>query len=307
MIKPNRLKKGDTIGFIALSRPLKKEIINIINNGAKRLQSLGYKTKMGKTIVSYNNISTLTIKEKIKDFMDMITNEEIKAIFFAWGGEHANDILPYINWKLVKENPKILMGHSDPTGILNMITEKTEIITFYGHMGASFDPNWEWFKEYDLNSFNAVLVNPQNNYKVIPAVERETYIEGEAKGKVVGGCITDLIKFIGTKFMPDFKDKILILESYKLTLNELKNLLQKMKEAKMFNEINGILLGKFIITNGNPKQIKEIFVNALKEFNIPILKTEDFGHNSHFTPIPIGGEIEINATKKEIIIEKTTN
>jgi muramoyltetrapeptide carboxypeptidase len=308
MIKANRLKKGDLIGVIALSHPLKEWVLDIIKNGSKRLQDLGYKTIMGKTIGLHNGKTTGTIEERTKDFMDMITNKNIKAIFFAWGGEYANEILPFINWNQVKENPKIIMGHSDPTGILNAITQKTELITFYGHMASSFDPNWKWFKEYDLNAFNNILVNPKNNYIIIPSTKRETYVKGKGKGKIVGGCITDLIKLIGTKFMPNFNNKILILESYNLTIEELDDFIEIIEKEKIFNDLNGILLGKFLITNGNSEQVKELFINKLKKYSIPVLKTEDFGHNSHMTPIPIGAEIELDASnKKVIIINKTTS
>lgn len=287
---------------------LKVWILDVIENGSKRLQNLGYKTIMGKTIGLHDGKTTGTIEERTNDFMNMITNKEINSIFFAWGGECANDILPYIGWEKVKENPKIIMGHSDPTGILNNVALKTGLITFYGHMASSFDPNWKWFKYYDLVAFNNVLVNPIKNYKIVASTKRETYVKGKAKGNVIWGCITDLTKLFGTKFMPDFSEKILILESYTLTLNELEELIKIMKKENVFIGLKGILLGKFIITDGDSNQVKELFLNELKQYNIPILKTEDFGHNSHMTLIPIGAEIEIDADKKEVtILKQTTN
>ena len=206
-----------------------------------------------------------------------------------------------------KSNPKIIMGYSDPTALINPITEKTNLITFYGHHVSSFDPNWPWFGEYDMKYFAKILMSDEVPGLIEPSIERETWRKGVAEGEFVGGCLTDFRKLIGTPFEPDFKNKILILEQLSESPQEINVVITHFKQAKVFDKISGLLLGKFYNCidkehEERNKPLKNVFLDELKEYDFPILKTEDFGHFSHMFPIPIGAKGRINATNKTIEI-----
>ncbi len=140
-----------------------------------------------------------------------------------------------------------------------------------------------------------------------PSNERETWRDGMAEGEFVGGCLTDFRKLIGTPFEPEFKGKILILEQLFESPQEINVVLTHLKHTGAFDKINGLLLGKFhgCVDEKHEdwnKPLKELFLTELKEYDFPILKTEDFGHFSHMFPIPIGAKCRIDATNKTIEI-----
>jgi len=277
ILKPKRLEKGSKIGILTISSPLTKKHIDIIKGGCERLRRMGFEIIFGNTIREHD----------------------------AWGGENGSQILPLINFNEIKKNPKIIMGHSDPTVILNPIFDKTGLITFYGHFASSFNPGWRWFSDYDEKTFHEILMNPKTDYVLPPSEKRETYRKGICRGRLVGGCITDLIKLLGTPYSIDFNSKILFLESYIIKPQELLAHLTHLKQAGVFEKIEGLLLGNFLIDG--PKydiNLKKLFLDELSEFSFPILKTKDFGHNSHMAPLPIGGLIKLDAGKKEIVLEE---
>lgn len=129
---PNKLKIGDTIGVIAPSNSIKKtekekeEIRNSIN----LMEKSGFKIQFGKYVYSNTLGYGATPQEKAKDVNDMFNDKEIKAIFCVKGGENSNCTFDYLDYELIKNNPKIICGFSDSTSITNVITLKTGLVTF---------------------------------------------------------------------------------------------------------------------------------------------------------------------------------
>src|SRR3989344_3608165 len=147
---PQRLKKGDCIGIVSPSDPLTKEIKNQFEKGIKVLEGMGFKVLLGKHLSSQNP------KEKAADINDLFSNKKVKAIMCTQGGDSAEKILPLINWKEVKNNPKIFMGISDITFLLNAIYQKTGLITFHGNdvcYGFGRNPT-----SYDKQEFFNIVV-----------------------------------------------------------------------------------------------------------------------------------------------------
>lgn len=300
-----RLKKGSKIGVLTVSNPLKEKHVEIINKGISRLEGMGFEVVKGKTIRVHDMITAGTPEERADDLMTMVKDKNISAIFFAWGGENASQILPLLDFKVIKENPKIFMGHSDPTIIMDPISDKTGLVTFYGHFASSFDPSWQYFSEYDLEMFNKVLINAEKSFTLPESGPRETYKSGKYEGKIMGGCITDLVKMLGTPYCPNFDSTILILEAYTIAPQQLLSHITHMKQNGVFDKIKGLLIGNIMLEESKNKvDLKELFNSELKEYNFPILKISDFGHNTHMAPIPIGGIISMDADKKEIIFKE---
>jgi len=310
-IKPKKLEKGDTRGVFTASNPITDEVNGWLQNGIKRLESLGFNVVTSKNLFKKNYYTAGTTEERASDFMELIENEEVNAIMSAMGGENAHQILPLIDFNKIKKNPKIIIGYSDPTVLLNPIFERTGLITFYRQHVCSFDPNWQWFSDdYDLKYFRKILINSEVPKIIEPSSQRETWRGGIAEGEFVGGCLTDFRKLIGTPFEPEFKNKILILEQIGESSREINVVLTHLKHVGAFDKINGLLLGKFYdcIDRENEdwnKPLKKLFLDELREYDFLILKTEDFGHFSHMFPIPIGAKGRIDATNKTIEITES--
>lgn len=292
-MKPKKLKIGDTIGIVSASDPITKENSQQLENGIKVLNDLGFKIVRGTYLASTDP------KEKAGDINNFFADKRVKAIICTQGGDSAEKLLLYIDWQRIKENPKIFMGISDITVLLNAIHRKTGLITFHGNdvcWGFGRDPT-----EYDKQEFLNVVVRGTKEIK--QNRERKTIRKGKAKGKLLGGNLRCLLKLADTPYWPDFTDAILILEAYKIDEEKCIAAFKKLQEKKVFDKIKGVIVG-FIYSmqeeTPQSKQMEDLLLEFTKEYNFPILKVNDFGHNCPNTTLPIGCKIEVDADKKTI-------
>lgn len=279
------MRKNPCLAVIAPSDELSETSLKIIQRGITRLEELGFSIVKGSSLTTRFG-DPQTRAEEINSFM---VDDQIDALLFAWGGERVNETLEFI-----ENRQKIILGHSDATVLMNALYALNGNVSYYWHFAASLDPSWEWFSEYDLAAMEQILFEEQ---KEIPASgPRRMYRPGMAQGVLLGGCITDLVKLIGTPYLPDFTDAILMLESYKISSEELVACLEQLQEAGVLQNISGVILGKFFIQT-------EDFASLIMPYfpEVPVMKTEDFGHNSHMAPFPIGKKVRINDSNITIL------
>ncbi len=233
-IKPKKLKKGDTIGVVSPSEPIENpEADEQFKSGIELLENLGFKIKLSKFLSSKNP------NEKAQDINEMFKDSNVKAIIASQGGETANALLPFLDYRSIKNNPKIFLGISDITVLLNAINKKTGLVSFHGN-----DVKWGFGREptdYDKKEF---LETISNNKREIPQnSERKIIRNGKATGKLIGGNLSCILKLAGTEYFPDFKDSILFLEEYKPTTEEVEYRLNQLKQIGVFNLVKGIVIG----------------------------------------------------------------
>ena len=231
----------------------------------------------------------------------MFGDEDVKAIFTVKGGDMANGILPYIDFENIKNNPKIFLGMSDITVLLCAINKMTGLITFHCQ-------DYIWFgkeevTDYDKNEIVDKLFNVKET--VIPYENREffNFENQEIRGKLYGTNARCLLKLLGTPYMPELDKAILFLEGYHSDIIEWNTMLEQYNQMNALD--NGIVFG-YIYELQYTEKNKYNIVEELKKinFNIPIVKTNDFGHRHANSILPIGAEVKINAKEKTITVSK---
>lgn len=297
------IQKGDTIGVTAPSDPIVGKNIDELNNAKKIIENLGFKVKYSKNIFSNTFGYSSSAKEKAEDINEMFKNKEIKMIWFAKGGENSNSIFEYLDYELIKENPKIICGYSDITSITNIINQKTGLVTFSGtNFKTIATDETNYSLEQALNRFvnkSTKIRNENEKYKIIQP--------GQAEGKLIGGNLSLLRGLVAGKYNVNFENKILFLEElgYETGPTLVSNYLYFMKQNGVFEKINGIWLGNYEHESGI--SLEKIVEDVLDgNYNIPIIKSDNFGHIEKKTVIPIGVNARIN-TKEEIPIKITEN
>lgn len=303
MIIPKKLKIGDMIGVVAPSNPIINENVEEIQKAKEIVEKLGFKVKFSKNLFSNTNRYSATAKEKAEDINNMFSDREVKMIWCAKGGENSNSTFEYLDYELIKQNPKIICGYSDITSITNMITEKTGLITF---SGTNFKTIATDETDYSLKEALKRFVDgssefgeTEEGYKTIQA--------GVAEGELIGGNLSLTRAMVSGKYRIDFTDKILFLEELGFeTGPELaNNFLYYMKQNGVFNKIKGIWIGNY--THESGIKLEEILLDVLEnEFKGPIIKSENFGHIEKKTVIPIGvkARIDTSESTKIKILEK---
>ena len=278
------LNKGNKIGIISCSNGLSIKNKNIIDELKLNLKSLDIDMVEGDTLYAKEyNLFSGTGEEKARALEKLFVDKDIKMIFDISGGDLANEVLDFLDFNLIKENPKPFFGYSDLTVLLNAIYSQCDITTYNYQLRNLIGK----FKEEQMQNFKASFIEGKEDifnldYKWING----SYLEGI----VVGGNIRCLLKLAGTKYMPDFKDKILFLESFSGNSAKMVTYITQYKNLGVFNEVKGIILGEF--TEMEREDLKPDIVEILKrvigEINIPILKTRDLGHGADAKCIPIG-------------------
>lgn len=299
MILPKAIKLGDTIGVIAPSNIILEKDEEYIEKSTKLFTDLGYKVKFGKYVRTNTLGYGATAKERAEDINNMFADPEIKAIICVKGGEDSNSTFDYIDYELIKNNPKIICGFSDITSITNAIYSKTGVVTFNG---PTFKSLTSWDTDYTFKE----LIKRFQNKSLELGIEDDEYVtikDGIAEGELVGGNLSLTKRLVCGKYSLDFTDKILFIEElgFESDPNLVNNDLYYMKQNGVFDKIKGIWVGNYEHESGI--SLEKILLDVLDgEYNFPIIKSNNFGHCDKKTVIPIGTKARIDTTKDKKII-----
>lgn len=288
---PSKLKIGDTIGVVAPSSPIIGNNIDELNKAKEIVERSGFKVKYSKNIFSNTNGYSATAREKAEDINTMFADKEVKMIWCAKGGNNSNSTFEYLDYELIKKNPKIICGYSDITSITNMITEKTGLVTFSGTNFKTIATD-----ETDFSYKQALSRFVDGSSEFGP--ENEEYItiqKGKAEGELIGGNLSLTHGMVAGKYSLDFTDKILFLEElgFETDPEATSNNIYYMKQNGVFDKIKGLWIGNYEHESGI--SLEKIIMDILDgEYKFPIIKSNNFGHIERKTVIPIGTKAEIN-------------
>ena len=320
-IIPAKLKKGDEIRVIAPSRSmtiLNNETINIATN---RLEELGFKVTFGKNVNKQTDeiYGCATIEERIEDLHDAFRDTNVKAILTVIGGFNVNQILDYIDYDLIKDNPKIICGFSDITALLDAIYTKTGLVTYYGPhyssfgMKNGFEYTLEYFKKMFMQT-DSICINDSKEWSDDPWFlnqedrnfktneGRIVLSSGKIEGKIIGGNLCTLNLLQGTEYMPDLDESVLLIEDDEMAgdafTKEFDRNLQSLLHCAKGKKINGIIIGRAQVNSKMTDDKWKSIIETKKELqNIPIIINADFGHTTPIFTFPIGGHIAIDGDK----------
>lgn len=297
----NKLNYGDTIGVVGVSNSIEFE--NKKENFYKAEQFLadkGFKVKRGKYVFESQYGSAGTKEQKAEDMMRMFQDKEVKAIVCLRGGQTCNTFIDLLDYDVIKQNPKIIIGYSDITVLLQTIYHKTGLVTFHGPDFLDFAEN---NAEERYEDFESVLVNQKIGK--FHTGEKKVIRSGNAQGELIGTNLGCMMHLIGTEYLPDMQDKILAMESFVTSPNECQRRFAHLKQVGIFDKIKGVIIGYNydLQKDGNAfPQMEDILLEYTKEYDFPIIKCNDFGHMMVNSVIPIGAKCQINSKNNEVKI-----
>ena len=305
-----RLKKGDHIRVVSPSSSIER-IGGFESNVAamEKLEALGFRLSFSEHYFENDIFDSAPIASRVADLEAAFANETVDAVLTTIGGFNCNELLPYLDFDLIAQNPKIFCGYSDTTALLNAIYAKTGMQTYMGPAYSSF--KMEQGQQYQTTSWlNAVT---QDTYHLTPSLEWSSdawylpnaprtfyptewkvYNPGQASGIAIGGNISTLNLLTGTEFAPRPDKYVLFLEEaedddYLIIARHLTALLQTYPNPQ------AVVFGRF------PKETKlteEILLTILDKHpilkKVPVLYDLDFAHTQPLFTITIGGQVEID-------------
>ena len=235
--KPSRLRKGDTVGVIAPSSGFSAFVPHRLQSAVEYLKKEGYRVKLFPTATSSSGHSSDTPLKRANDINDAFSDDEVKAIICNIGGYTANQTLRFIDFDMIKENPKIFSGYSDISVLHYAFYAKSNLTTFYGPCTMTQFAEYPKPLSYTINYFNKAVCSPDPIGKIEPSdkwtdeiqdwlqkldlerprklIKNEGYEwlrEGDARGKLIGGCLPSIMHLKGTEYWPEHKGGIMFID-----------------------------------------------------------------------------------------------
>lgn len=295
------LKKGDCIGIVAPASCTDYE--NLLK-AKKNIEDMGYRVVLGECTKKKWYSYAGTDLERAKEINDFFANSSIDAIICMRGGYGCNRLIEYIDFEIIRRNPKIFVGYSDITTLHMAINEKVGLVTYHGPMAVS-----NFSGEYNLDTYRDFIeaLSETSKPREIKNFSKELGVlrEGKAKGKLVGGNLATLIATLGTEYDLDYSGKILFLEEIGEKTYKVDRFLNQLKKHKVFEKINGIILGDF--RNCPPDSesdmtLMEVFEDYFKELGKPVMYNLESGHSEPMLTLPLGAMCQLDTKEKRIII-----
>ena len=290
------LTKGDCIGIVSPSAYVPKNGLEIVT---KYFEDKGFKVKLSKNVFKEERFIAGTDAERSSDLMEMFTDPEIKLILVSRGGYGSTRLLDKLDYDIIKKNPKPLVGFSDTTGLQMGLLAQANLPSLTGMMGfidfetGKLDPIIE---ESFWNLINGKPVKT-NNFDVLR--------HGKTEGILIGGCLALISDIVGTKYLPSFKDAILLIEEVREEPYRVDRKLTQLRLAGILDQVSAIIWGEFKDCTAKNKRdgtIEQVVDEFSSYVNCPVIKNFHYGHGDSRLVLPIGGKIKLD-TKDSVYCE----
>lgn len=303
LIKPAKLRPGDTIGLFCPAAPAySQETVKITQES---LQALGFQTKLGPHIYDRYGYLAGRDADRVSDLHAFFNDQSVKAVMAIHGGWGCARLLPLLDYDLIQRNPKVLIGYSDITALLLAIYAKTGLVTMHGPVGSATFNTYtvDWFRRVLMEGETVTMRNPTDKGDNLTQTQNRitTIRPGLARGRLVGGNLTVLSHLVGSPYLPDWKNTILFLEDTHEDIYRMDRMFTQLKLAGILNQIAGFVFGKCSDCGpGNGSYGSLTLDDVLTEYIIPLDKPAysgaTIGHISNKFTVPLGIDTEIDAT-----------
>ncbi len=299
-LKPRRLKAGDSVAVIA---PSSSASSGAFERALANVEGLGLKPKIGLYARGSKDFLSGTDSERLHDLHSAFADSEVKGIWCVRGGSGAPRLLPYLNYALIKRNPKVFMGYSDITALHLAIWQETGLVTFHSPVASSE------LSEYTKSHLLDTVMTPSANFKVEPSTFNLSQVSGlfkpnvitagRARGRLIGGNLSLLASLAGTPYAVDnLKGAILFAEDINEPPYKIDRLLTQLRQSCDLRSLAGVALGVFssgqATYDADTALIHRVFKDRLGDLGIPAISGLSFGHIRDNCTLPLGIEAELD-------------
>ena len=304
--KLRRLRPGDKIGLIAPASAVSPRQIEV---ALHNMRGMGLDPQLGQHVREVHGYLAGTDAQRAADINAMFADPEISAVFAISGGWGCARLLPLLDWDLIRDNPKLLIGYSDITALHCAFAARAGFPTIHAPNAANrWDvASWNSFWWMTFAGLAPLLGGPSEEAQAGRAAR--TVSAGRAKGRLLGGNLTVISTLMGTPWMPDMKGAILFLEDVSEAPYRIDRMLQQLSLAGVLDGLDGIIFGQCTRCDspgaeGLGFQLDEILDHHLAPLEIPSFSGANIGHVGNQLSLPVGAEIELDADARTIRIAR---
>jgi muramoyltetrapeptide carboxypeptidase len=291
IVKPKRLAEGDTVGLVLpASATLEGDDIQLAK---EQLEALGLKVVIGDHAYDRHGYFAGRDRDRAADLNRMFADDRIAGVVCYTGGWGSPRVLPYLDYATIARKPKVLIGYSDITALLNAIHQRTGLVTFHGPVGgSSLDP-------YSLDNFRRVVMTPEpagllaappkKPTELVDRANRVLHLHpGKATGRLVGGNLTLLATLMGTPYEIDTEGAILFTEDVREEIYRIDRMLTQLALGGKLERIAGFVFGRCSECRATNFSLEDILRDRFAAGPAPAISGLSFGHIEQKLTIPIG-------------------
>ncbi len=296
-VKPPALHAGDTIGIVAPSSAVERDAIDA---GCRRLRELGYKPFYLPSIFDHDIYFAGTVERRVHELHEMFARPEVRAVLCARGGYGCNYLLPHLDADLIRANPKIVVGFSDPTWLLVWLMNLGQVV-FHGPMAARGFPKEDGVH---LDSWRAAVCGEPYSLEFGPDSSVKPLMAGTASGVLCGGCLSIVAASLGTPYELETEGRILFLEDVSAKPYQIDRMLMQLKFAGKLDGVRGIVFGEMldcVQPGGQEYSLQEIVARIVRNLGVPVAYGVPSGHVAcDNVTLPFGVNVELSVASSSV-------
>ncbi|UOQ43562.1 LD-carboxypeptidase [Halobacillus salinarum] len=319
---PAKLQPGDEVRIISPAESMEIIAPDQQKLAVTRLRKSGLEVSFSKHVSDKAPLLATSIDHRVQDIHDAFLDPAVKAVLTTIGGFESNQLLRYINYDIIRKNPKIFCGYSDITVLSNAFYQKAGLVTYSGPHFSTF--GMEKGLEYTLEYFEKAFFT-DDSYTIPQAEtwsddswfidqEKRTFHknhgykvinEGKTTGRTIGGNLCSLNLLQGTEYMPSLKEAVVFVEDDYMSIPETFDRdLQSLIHQPSFQEAKGLVVGRFQEKSGMTMELLEEIIRTKKELDhLPVIVNASFGHTTPQFTFPIGGRVTLEADREGAFIK----
>ena len=302
VIRPKRLRPGDTIGLIAPASVTYESLQ--LQIALETLIAMGLNAKVGPHVMDRFGYLAGEDEDRASDINTAFADPEIDAVFALRGGWGASRLLPFLDFDLIAKNPKIFLGYSDITSLLNAIYAKAGVVTFHGPnvMSRWNDFTYQGMRDVLFEAKSVAYSNPEVIEDDLVARKHriQTIKTGNATGRLIGGNLTLMSALVGTPYFPDTRGAILFLEDVGEAIYRVDRMMTQLKLSGALDQVSGIVFGHFTGVKPNPGlgnfALMDILRQHCEPLGVPCYFGAMIGHVEQQSTVPVGAGAIMNAS-----------
>ncbi len=328
LINPSKIKKGDLIAIISPSAGLGAIFPHRMQKGKEMLEELGFKVIFSENALKIKDWVSADPEARAMDINNVFKRTDVRAIICSIGGNHSNQILKYLDFNLIRKNPKIFLGYSDITIINYALAKKSNLRTFYGPCLMPEFGEYPKILPYTLEYFLKATTKIEALGKISPselwtdefldwAQKKDLesprklfksngyhwWKEGFSEGMIWGGAIPSINHLAGTDYWINHEKAIFFIDipegdhpEQSFSLPWLDSYLSDLDNLGIFSKISGLIIGRpYKYRENEESKLKEIILNYTKNYSYPILYNVNIGHTSPIITLPLGVRVKIDS------------
>lgn len=292
LIRPPRVVEGSTVGVVSTSSPVSKDQLDHVID---YFESCGHPAKVGAHVLDDFGYLAGSREDRLADLEDMFRDPDVSLIVPANGGKGAASLLDGLDVNLVRNNPKVFTGISDPSALCNGIAASAGLLTLHGPSGVDFSRRP--VNSQTMDAFWEIVRGPIVGKEIVGSNWRHHRLaHGQSvSGRAMGGHLGTIQALIGTLWMPDFTDAVLFVEEVAVPWMRIDAMLTHLRLAGVLDAVSALVVGTPVECERGDAldaSLDDVVLRCVPT-DLPVITGVDFGHTPRKIPFAVGGRIEL--------------